>query len=138
MEKDGEWTYNNIPVVDIYYTGNELVCQSLWIIKKEDIPCLTFNKISEDTVSKYLLKKIDEDYNIYASVIDLHSNATIQKELKNDVPDVDKKVLVSVYFNADVRCKKSAKAIQLKIYSQFSDKQQANAVADIDKNFLGI
>ena len=138
VEKDGEWTYNNIPVVDIYYTGNELVCQSLWIIKKEDIPCLTFNKISEDTVSKYLLKKIDENYNIYASVIDLHSNATIQKELKNNVPDVDKKVLVSVYFNADVRCKKSAKAIQLKIYSQFSDKQQANAVADIDKNFLGI
>ena len=135
---NGEWSYNGIPIFDIHHSMNDLVSQSLWIIRKSDVPYLVFNKISnEDDISKYKLSEIDEQYHIFASIVDVYTTPTIKKELEDrKILDAETKAVVCVDFNAEVRCKKTAKAIQLKIYSQFGNKEQANSVEDVDANWL--
>lgn len=135
---NGEWSYNGIPIFDIHHSMNDLVSQSLWIIRKSDVPYLVFNKISnEDDISKYKLSEIDEQYHIFASIVDVYATPTIKKELEDrKILDAETKAVVCVDFNAEVRCKKTAKAIQLKIYSQFGNKEHANSVEDVDANWL--
>lgn len=135
---DGEWIYNGICVVDIGEHINGLVSQSLWILKKSDIPCIIFNKLSNyPSVKKYQLEEIDNMCHIYASIVDVNTDSDIRKELEDaKILDASKKVIVSVDFNTEIRCKKTAKAIQLKIYSQFGNKEQANSVEDVDANWL--
>ena len=135
---NGEWSYNGISIVDIHHGINDLVSQSLWIIRRSDLPYLVFNKISnEEAIHKYKLCEIDEKYHIFASIVDVYATPTIKKELEDrKILDAETKAVVCVDFNAEVRCKKTAKAIQLKIYSQFGNKEQANSVEDVDANWL--
>lgn len=135
---NGEWSYNGISIVDIPHGMNDLVSQSLWIIRRPDLPYLVFNKISnEEAIHKYQLYEIDEKYHIFASIVDVYATPTIKKELEDrKILDAETKAVVCVDFNAEVRCKKTAKAIQLKIYSQFGNKEQANSVEDVDANWL--
>lgn len=133
-----KWSYNEVPVVDIDNRGNELVSCSLWIVKKEDIPCIIFNEITrEDIKNKFSLEEIDKDYHVYASIVDIYNDDAVREDLnKAKVHNVDKKALVSVCFNAEIKCNTKAKAIQLKIYSQFGDKEQANSIADLDTKWF--
>lgn len=135
---DGEWIYNGICVVDIGEHINGLVSQSLWILKKSDIPCIIFNQLSNyPSVQKYQLEEIDNMCHIYASIVDVNTDSDIRKELEDaKILDASKKVIVSVDFNTEIRCKKTAKAIQLKIYSQFGNKEQAHSVEDVNANWL--
>lgn len=135
---DGEWSYNGISIIDINHGMNELVSQSLWIIRKSDVPYLVFNKISnEDDISKYKLSEIDEQYHIFASIVDVNTTPIIKTELETaKISDAGTKAIACVDFNAEIRCKKTAKAIQLKIYSQFGNKEQAISVEDVDNNWL--
>lgn len=135
---NGRWSYNGIPIIDIHHSMNDLVSQSLWITRKSDVPYLMFNKISnENDISKYQLSEIDEQYHMFASIVDVYATPTIKKELEDrKILDAETKAVVCVDFNAEVRCKKTAKAIQLKIYSQFGNKEQANSVEDVDANWL--
>lgn len=135
---NGEWSYNGISIVDIHHGINDLVSQSLWIIRRSDLPYLVFNKISnEEAIHKYQLCEIDEKYHIFASIVDVYATPTIKKELEDrKILDAETKAVVCVDFNAEVRCRKTAKAIQLKIYSQFGNKEQVNSVEDVDANWL--
>jgi hypothetical protein len=135
---DGEWIYNGICVVDIGEHINGLVSQSLWILKKSDIPCIIFNKLSNyPSVKKYQLEEIDNMCHIYASIVDVNTDSDIRKELEDaKILDASKKVIVSVDFNTEIRCKRTSKVIQLRIYSQFGNKEQANSVEDVDANWL--
>ena len=104
---------------------------------KEDLYYRWDLEIETDLIKKYRLEKIDDEYNIYASIVDLNQNPDIKDEFsKNVMKDLDKKALVCVDFNAELLCKKSSKAIQLKIYSQFMDREQANISNDVDYNWL--
>lgn len=131
---NGEWSYNGISIVDIHHGINDLVSQSLWIIRRSDLPYLVFNKISnEEAIHKYQLCEIDEKYHIFASIVDVYATPTIKKELEDrKILDAETKAVVCVDFNAEVRCKKTAKAIQLKIYSQFGGKEQAHDISNVD------
>ena len=131
---NGGWSYNGIPIIDIHHSMNDLVSQSLWITRKSDVPYLMFNKISnENVISKYQLSEIDEQYHIFASIVDVYATPTIKKELEDrKILDAETKAVVCVDFNAEIRCKKTAKAIQLKIYSQFGGKEQAHDISNVD------
>ena len=90
-----------------------------------------------DDISKYKLSEIDEQYHIFASIVDVYATPTIKKELEDrKILDAETKAVVCVDFNAEIRCKKTAKAIQLKIYSQFGNKEQAHSVEDVNANWL--
>ena len=97
------------------------------------------NKINEETINKYKLKPIDDKYHIYTNVIDLHKEQELQKEIKEktNIQDLDKSVLVCIDVNTEVRCKKDAKCVQLKVFSQFDNIGNPNSLEEV-KNIWSV
>ena len=132
-KENGSWEYNGIPIVELGYTQIDAVNNSLFIMRNEDLPYILHNEINKETIEKYDLKPIDNKYHIYTNVIDLHENSVIQNEVreKTNIQDLDKSVLVCVDVNTEVRCKKDAKCVQLKPFSQFDNIGNPNALEDV-------
>ncbi|MDR3047978.1 MAG: hypothetical protein LBU51_10305 [Bacteroidales bacterium] len=129
-----KWHYNNMEIVDIYNNMNDLVSQSLFVLKKEDLPNMVFKEIDKKIAEKYHLEKIDETYNIYTGLNDLHEqeNEIIRKTVEKDTiqTDLSQKVLACVDINVEIQYK-TAKCVQLKAFSQFDDRGTANNVSDV-------
>ena len=132
-KENGFWEYNGIPIVELGYTQIDAVNNSLFIIRNEDLPCILHNEINKETINKYKLKPIDDKYHIYTNVIDLHKEQELQKEIKEktNIQDLDKSVLVCIDVNTEVRCKKDAKCVQVKVFSQFDNIGNPNSLEDV-------
>ena len=129
-----DWSYNDIEIIEINNYMNELVSQSLFIVKKEDLPYITFVEKNKGISDKYKLEKIDDEYNIYASLIDLNKAENI--EIKNKIAkngeqkDLSKSVLVCVDIKAEIRYKTHT-CIQLKSFSQFDDRGTVGNIENV-------
>ena len=137
LEKENEeWYYNGLKIIEINNYMNDLVSQSLFILRKEDLPNMIFNEISAPFIEKYNLIKIDKTFNIYTGLIDLNKseNEEIKKEIEqqNNQTDLSQKVLACVDINVEIQCKQKVKCIQLKAFSQFEDRGKANRIEDIE------
>ena len=134
-ENNGKWRYNGIPIIEIWNTMNEFFTQSFIIIKNEDLPCIIHNIISEEKLKKYKLENIDKSNNTYTSIINLNESefSGVKDEVakSSNLLDLSKKVLVCVDMSTEIRCKKSAKCLQLKVFSQFYDKGIPNKLNNI-------
>jgi len=135
QKENDKWLYNGMEIIEINNYTNDLVSQSLFVLKREDLPNMIFNKINKEQKNKYQLKNIDDTFNIYAGLIDLNKleNKEIKKEVeqKNIEVDLSQKVLACVDINVEIRCKQNIKCIQLKAFSQFEDRGKANKLEDV-------
>lgn len=70
---------------------NDLVSQSLFILKKEDLPNMIFKEVDVQLEQKYHLSKIDDTFNIYTSLINLNEagNEMIKEEAEKENNQVD-------------------------------------------------
>ena len=132
-EKDDRWEYCGIPIIELDYTRINIVNKSLFLMKNEDLPSIVYKEVSPEIQKEYYLKRIDKNFNIYTSIIDLNKNEAIRKKVeeKTNRKDLSKCVLVGVDLNTEIRCKISAKCIQLKVFSQFDDKGNPNKLEEI-------
>jgi hypothetical protein len=136
QKKNDKWFYNQIEIIEINNYQNELVSQSIFILKKEDLPNMILKEISDEKyIEKYHLEKIDNAFNIYTSIIDLNrkENETIKNaaEKDNNKTDLSQSVLACIDIHVEIQCKKRAKCIQLKAFSQFDDRGKANKLEEI-------
>lgn len=133
---DDKWHYNNFRIIEIDNYSNNLVSQSLFVVKKDDLPNIIFKESSEEIISKYHLEKVDNTYNIYAKLNNLNEpeNKTIQEELgeKNYQVKLSEAVLACVNINVEIQYKSKAKCVQIKVFSQFNDRGKANKIEDIE------
>lgn len=128
-----KWTYKNIEIIDIECLGSDLFFYSFVIIKKEDLPDIIPHDISEDTITKYDLKSIDTENYIYASIIDLNKNKVLKEEIEKQqgATDLSKSVLACIMMNLEIRCKTSAKCIQLKVSTEYTNKGTPNKLSEV-------
>jgi hypothetical protein len=124
--------YKNINICS--FNGSHIVRDSLFILKKSDLPNISTRPIAEDVIARYVLKKISDKLNLYSSVIDLNSTSEdVFNENKQDKSDSDlrKSVLMSIIVSAEFKWKKNIEVIQLRQYSEFFQKGLANKLDDI-------
>jgi hypothetical protein len=136
LRKDkGNWYYGELEIIEINNPMNNLVSQSLFILKKEDLPNMIFKEVDVQLVGKYHLKKIDDEFKIYTGLNNLNEadNESIKEEVEkeNNQVDLSQKVLACVDINVEIQCKQNIKCIQLKAFSQFDDRVQANTLDDL-------
>lgn len=134
IEKQNQWTYNGIEIIQTEYIHPSLA-QSLIVLKKSDLPQIEHLCIEQDIIDKYSLAEIDADNHIYASLVDLN-----KPQNKNVCDEVAKatnqsylgdKVLVCVDHKTEIRYKTDAKCLQLKAYNQFEDRVTTNKIDDV-------
>jgi hypothetical protein len=128
----GKWFYNNIEIIEAPFNPN--LSHSIIIIRKEDLPFITYQDPDTTIKDKYSLEEIDNDKKIYASIIDLNTSSLaeeIQKE--TNIDEVKEKVLVCVDINVGIGCNETARCLHLKVFSQFDDKGTPNTIDQIKK-----
>jgi hypothetical protein len=124
--------YKNINIFS--FNSSHIVRDSLFILKKSDLPNISSRPIAEDVIARYALKKISDSLNLYSSVIDLKSaSEEVFNENKQDKSDTDlkKSVLLSIIVSAEFKWKKNIEVIQFRQYSEFFQKGLANKLDDV-------
>lgn len=107
---------------------------SIYILKKSDLPQIIFNDTVKETVDKFHLSKISESLNLYGSIIDFNQASTqLREEFSGqyDQEQLKKFVLLSLILSGEVRWKKKAKVIQLTEYSEYLKLGLPNSTEDI-------
>ncbi len=133
LHQDAEkWYYNKIEIIEAPFNPN--LSHSIIIIRKEDLPFITYQELDKTIIEKYSLEELDNDKKIYASIIDLNTSSLaeeIQKE--TNIDEVKEKVLVCVDINVGIGCNETARCLHLKVFSQFDDKGTPNTIDQIKK-----
>lgn len=135
--KVSELSANKYKKTDIYsLESSYYVRDSLFILKKSDLPNITTKPIDNDTITKYTLKKISDTLNLYSSVIDLNSTTEeIFNENKQDKSDdeLKKSVLLSIILSTEFKWKKNIEVVQLRQYSEFFQEGVPNKLDEVKK-----
>jgi len=130
-----ELSENKYKNIDIYsFSGSQLVNDSLFILKKSDLPNISTKPIKEDIISKYKLKRISNKITLYSSVIDLNNTSEeVYNENKRYMSDdeLKKSVLLCIIFLLEFKWEKNIEVIQLKQYSEFHQNGIANKLEEV-------
>jgi hypothetical protein len=127
-----EEKYKENPI--ILLDGNEVLNSVFFIIRKEDLPFLSSNPVDEDLITEYSLERISDNYNFYASVIDLnlaspefrneHSSGKTDEELR-------KSVLLNINFIIEIGWKRNVNLIRIEEFSEYINKGLPNDLNDV-------
>ncbi len=111
--------YKEIRIINLSVYNKIQYGYCFYIIRKIDLPHFEFKSIQKEQITKYTLEEIDNNFKIFASVIDLNSNNEIRDEVSLIEHDVDlrKSVLVSISMLTEIKWKKNIKNIVIKRYS---------------------
>lgn len=116
--------------------GTRLVNDSIFILKKSDLPCFLTMDIAPDIIEKYGLRKISETINLYASVIDLNSTSEVifneNKQQDRTDDEIRKSVLLNIIISVEIKWKRRMEVIQLSQHSKFRSKRTANKIDDVE------
>jgi hypothetical protein len=126
--------YKNIRIFS--FDGSHMVRDSMFILKRSDLPNISSRQIAEDVIAKYALRKISDNLNLYTNVIDLSKTSEeIFNENKQNKSDNDlrKSVLLLIIFSAEFKWKKNIEVIQLRQYSEFFQRGLANKLDDVKR-----
>jgi hypothetical protein len=134
--KENKWFYRDFEIIEINNYNNDYVSQSLFVLRKTDLPNIIFKETNKELIEKYKLEKIDNIHNIYGKIIDLNNpeNKIIKEEIEqnNDQTDLSESVLSYVNINVEIQYRIDVKSIQLISFSQFDDRGKANKIEDIE------
>jgi hypothetical protein len=133
--KVAELSIDKYKNINIYtFNGSHLVRDSLFILRKSDLPNISTRPIDADLIAKYTLKKISDTINLYSSVIDLNNTSDeVFNENKQDKSDEElrKSVLLNIIISTEFKWKKEIEVIQLNQHSEYLQKGIANKLDDV-------
>ncbi len=133
--KDPKLTTEKYGDIDIIYLSNTtVVSYSLYVIKKSDLPNISTKEIDEKEIKEYSLKKISDDFNLYASIIDLNkaSKEILNKHRDDKTEDEARKyVLMTISILIEVKWKKNINLVCLKEYSMYRQDGLPNDIEEV-------
>lgn len=128
--------YKGIPIItiDSEYFDYSILHQCIIAIKRSDLPNIMHMDIAQEIINKFGLEVYNEPNHLYGSVINLHEETTLNKELTegNSGKNIDKSVLLCLQFHMLIRWKKATSAILVGLYDQFYQQGLANNPDEID------
>jgi len=125
---------NGIEVITFDFRNYHLVGDSLFLLKKQDLPKLVYKEIKEEEVNKYSLEKVIDKYNLYLTVVDLNQSEDLRNTFADTSKDKDlrKQVYMAIFINLEVQWKKDLKCIQIKQASPYRERGIINKLTDIN------
>ena len=123
--------------IDVGY--NSLSFNSLFILRKKDLPYIKFIEPDSKDINKNELSKLNNcKYPIYTSVLDLNIEkySEIKKKWKNlennNDDELRKQVQVTIWFIAQIIWKKEREVVQINIKNRYKEQGIANSISDIE------
>lgn len=105
----------------------------MFILDKEDLPHLNFQKPSDDYLNKYELKNYHAVYQIWMSILRLKQNKDLlsDDEKKEITENIDESALFTCTLISKVTWKKETEMICIKVMYQGVDNGNSNKVDDV-------
>ncbi|MGG5905392.1 hypothetical protein [Sphingobacterium daejeonense] len=133
--KTKEFSNGKYRNVDIYqFERSHRVSDSLFILRKSDLPNITTMDIDQETITKYSLSRISNHIKLFLSLIDLNqTSAEVYNENKMNRTDDElrKSVLISIFITLQIKWKKSIELIQFEEYSDYFQTGIINKLEDV-------
>jgi hypothetical protein len=108
---------------------------TLFVLKRKDLPAIEHKDVKEDEKTELQLKCINEELNLYASVIDINKddNKAIKAKwnLENEPDNQDLKVQLSIAFLSIIYWKNERDIIQINIASEYREQGIQNDINDV-------
>lgn len=122
-----------IEIIKFDLRNYDLVGDSLFVLKRQDLPKLNYRKINEDEINKYSLQKAIDKYNLYVTVIDLNQSQNIRSIYANTGNDEElrKQVYMGIFISLEVQWKKDLECIRIKRVSPFRERGIVNNLTDV-------
>jgi hypothetical protein len=133
ITKNNNEFLNDIEIIKFEHRNYHLVGDSLFILKKIDLPRFNYREIKAEEIEQYSLDKVIEEYNLYLTVIDLNQAVDLRKEFAEhrDEKDLRKSVYMAIFLNLEVQWKKNIQAIQIKQASAYQEGGIINNLGDV-------
>ena len=125
-------SYKKIPIINLHGGPTDLVSQTLFIMRRSDLPFISYLAPSRDDVDKYNLEVIEDGYKLYGSIIQLNTNDELLASVNNMSEDDAKQYsLFNVFISAKMEWPKTAQVISIKLMYDMKDNGKAGVVDDI-------
>lgn len=124
------WRYGRTKIYEIP-SNYRLFERMLYIIRVEDIPSLIFTKPSEGLIQKYQLGQINEDHEIWTSILDLKNHPELHEPIKELGEKIDEYSLFTLGWEPVIRQKKDVKVIAIKVWYKLFDEGNPDEIGDI-------
>jgi hypothetical protein len=129
-----EISYKGIKIISFPY-GSELVRNSIFILEKANLPWFIHEDIDQKYRDLYGLEIISKDYNLYASVSDLHENESLRNELEKQdrfkSMNLNKFVRQGISFITHLKFKKNINMVKIQVKNNWDNQLKANSIQEI-------
>lgn len=127
-------SYNDIPILT-YPGGIYGISNSFFILSKSDLPIIEYKELDDEIVNLYEVKRILDNYNVYAGVSDLNKNKTLRDQIVKEESEKDKNLKKSIWkgilFITLLKWKSEVKMIQILMKNNFDIQKKQNSLKDI-------
>lgn len=122
-----EWNtdqFNQTPVIQFSDFNRPLLSQSLFILKNEDLPAISFNEPNKEEKEKFNLVLYDPNIKLYGNVLDLGKAPAIQSEVMQDYPNksIENSVLAILSIQMQITWKKNTEVLLLRIQTSYTNR----------------
>ena len=126
------YSYNKVPIIRLHGGPSDLVTHKLFVLKKTDMPSLSYIAPNDDNIKKYVLKQLSEDYKLYGSVVKLSEHAELLKgvdQLSKD--EALNYSLFNVFVNAKMAWEQQAPVVCLKLMYDLKDNGTTDSIGSV-------
>lgn len=120
-----------------YYPSTQYRMQDfIYILEKNNLPKIDFDNLSKEEINELKLIKLNDDYNIFGSVLDINSNENSdvrEKYLPNEDLNTENelKVLLALCFLIVISFREERTIIQININSEFDELGSENSLTEL-------
>ncbi|MCF0039684.1 hypothetical protein [Dyadobacter fanqingshengii] len=126
-------TIEGIDVLSSHPYLKEQIGRSLFILRKDSFPKIEFLTPFAEMIDKFGLQQVDEEVQVYYSVIDINDNIAVKEELEDQFPgqDFSKSVDVLINLTAELSWTKNVKCIAIQFPSHSNATGVKNNIEDL-------
>lgn len=133
LEKEnGKYSYKGVPIICLHGGPTDIVSQTIYVMKKNDLPSLSYLAPVEEYIKQYELQLLDDDYKLYGSIVQLSRNKELLKKVDNmSEEEAKEESLFNVFINAKIAWRQSAPVVSIKLMYNMKDNGTADALENL-------
>jgi hypothetical protein len=123
-------------ILEFYTSSQDQSENTFFILNRCDLPAIDHKDLKEEEIKEFQLVSINNDFKIYASIIDINTkdNKEIKSRwiLKDEPENLDLKVQIAISFLSIIYWKNDRELVQVNVASELREQGIQNDLNDIE------
>lgn len=136
---DERYFFKDVPIIRLHGGPSQIVSRSLFVMRTNDMPSLSFVAPVADHITKYQLTLLDDSFKLYGSIVKLNENEELLKGVtKMSEEEAREYSLFNLFLNAKIIWDFSAPVLCIKLMYDFKDNGSVDSeesITPFDKMF---